>query len=218
MAYTNEELSRIVDNLRVRLDQGVDGPPADLMAPQNDAVGEYSGPGYPRITAVRPGVRRVQLDRERVFLVEELNAPQLKQGLNPGVYPSVVDISATQREIHYSPGAVFRVKSHEMDSDTGRPLDDFRANAITRHLRILDQDQDLQQIPFSGHAAFYFHPDDAHLPVTERRAAQGPVPGDPDYGVTAVNEGGYETGTQANPYRPWEDPDSPFYGWPVNNS
>lgn len=213
MAYSVEELSRIVDQLRVRLDE--------TTLEQSDDPAEkftYAGPGYPRITRVRPGVRQVDFDANNSFQVKELYAPQLAGGKRPPVYPAVVEVDDKFRDVYFSPGAVTRVKKEEMDADKGRGYSGMAA--ILPYLTVV-KDEEVEEVrEFSGNSAFYFHPEDTHLPVTERRAAQGPVPGDPDaheprYDTGAGKSEGYVKGTQANPYRPWQDPDSKYFGWPV---
>lgn len=182
---------------------------------------EYTGPGYPRIESIGNGQRRISFNPTESVVVEELVAPQLSGGGRPEIYPGTVSY-LTVRDFHYAPGYVGQARLDELDTSTGI-TDAEEILRILHRLRhvIVDNDVVVEKKPFVASYAFYFHPDDLNLPVANRRAAQGPLPGNPDSGVIptfstgAGNTPGYRAGTSTNPYKPWEDEDSEYFGWPV---
>lgn len=219
-----ERVDRLVKEIREvrerveRIEEEIHfGPRVSIQRIVDDAVGfQYSGPGYPRITRLEPGVRRIQFNKDEFIDVEERYLPHLGGGSRPNVYPGV-SVSEDKIEFHFAPGNVRQGHPQQMETETG--LRDHEVEMLKKRFKALTPRE--RSDKFSGNACFYWHPEDMHLHPTQRRYAQGPCAMDPDGGENTFSTGagrseGYRNGTVGNPYRPWEDEDSEYFGYPVS--
>lgn len=187
-----------------------------------DPVNEYTGPGYPRIQTLPNDNILVEFNVSQSIVVRGDTFPHWEHEDRPPVYPGTT-VTGDKRRFHFAPGFESDFKVSDLDTSEGI-TDQERIGLYIHRLRNVMVEDNATQIkvrPFVDSHAFYFHPDDIDLPVRDRRAAQGPLTGNPDSGVTptfstgAGNTPGYIAGTPGAPYRPWEDKDSEYFGWPV---
>lgn len=193
---------------------GVHNPGAD---------GLYAGPRYPRVFENGDGTRRIEWnDRGQVTSAAPVwhDSTRGGQGSLPVFRPGVVDYEGSWR-FYPAPG-----RAYQGIDASGIYLNDVAASMLPAALRPDGFEPAPAPEPscmFNGSPSFYFHPDDMDLPATQRRYAQGPTAGDPDSGhpgtptfaTGAGDTPGYRAGTPSQPYRPWEDPASEWYGCPT---
>lgn len=198
------------------------------------AAGNWTGGGPAlSVTDNGDGTRRIQWAPGVVTSRAPVqNLPQLARecghpnGASPGIYPGLLQCDGGVA-FFLTPGKVWqgsRLLTEGIRLDRGTAPIIF-GNLSPAYWPDGWYSEPEPELPaFNGSACFYTNPLDVGKPPTEwtHPPVQGPCSGDPDSGAIPLLPGGggdtpgYRSGTPSMPYRPWNDPNSPYYGYPTS--